>query len=63
MISSFFNPFSHHLPDRPGLAPGEARPLAPMALPAGKVQFKASEEWQEVLPHHVLPNGLEVAMA
>ena len=32
-----------------------------MALPAGKVHFKASEEWQEVLPHHVLPNGLEVA--
>ena len=34
-----------------------------MALPAGKVHFKASEEWREVLPHHVLPNGLEVLPA
>jgi hypothetical protein len=34
-----------------------------MALPAGKVHFKAAEEWREVLPHHVLPNGLEVLPA
>ncbi|CAL1147073.1 unnamed protein product [Cladocopium goreaui] len=40
-------------------APGETQARA-MALPAGKVHFKASEEWREVLPHHVLPNGLEI---
>lgn len=33
----------------------------PMSLPAGKVHFKADKEWKEVMPHHVLPNGLEAA--
>ncbi len=33
-----------------------------MSLPAGKVHFKADKEWKEVLPHHVLPNGLEAEM-
>ncbi|CAK9002412.1 unnamed protein product [Durusdinium trenchii] len=33
---------------------------ARMSLPAGKVHFKASHEWQEVLPHHVLPTNLEI---
>ena len=44
------------------ILPGETQ-ARPMALPAGKVHFKASEEWREVLPHHVLPNGLEVLPA
>eukprot|EP00928_Gymnodinium_smaydae_P055154 TRINITY_DN38750_c0_g1_i1.p1 TRINITY_DN38750_c0_g1~~TRINITY_DN38750_c0_g1_i1.p1 ORF type:complete len:320 (-),score=49.38 TRINITY_DN38750_c0_g1_i1:70-990(-) len=32
------------------------------ALPRGKVYFKPTEVYQEVLPEHVLPNGLELRM-
>lgn len=31
-------------------------------LPRGKMYFRPSEAWQEVLPEHVLPNGLELRM-
>ena len=49
--------FPGHCP--PGAVARVTPVPCPMALPAGKVHFKADHEWREVMPHHVLPNGLE----